>query len=382
MKRIMFLALSLVFILSFTLAGCSSNNGGSSASGGKKQSTLVYGRGADATSLDPAIVTDGESFKVTKNIYDTLVGYKGQTTDLEPDLAKSWDISKDGLTYTFHLRDDVKFHDGTKFNADAVVFNFDRWMNGKDSGKFAYYGSMFGGFKGDEGHIIDSVTAKDDNTVVFKLKRPSAPFLKDLAMSPFAIASPTAVKKYGKDYGRKAAVGTGPFKFQGLRSLRTLLQSSKMMITGKKASQKLIKSSSKVIPDNTGTSKCIEKRGVRHRAPARVGTIVVRYTRPCSRVPLRYRIRCFSARQWTSPGLDINLQSLLTVKVMSGLVQHAMKLARAIRLRYSVALLFVHGAGGTVLLREHHASGVGTGLQSCILDRSSRESIKLACEYS
>lgn len=250
MKRIMFLALSLVFILSFTLAGCSSNNGGSSASGGKKQSTLVYGRGADATSLDPAIVTDGESFKVTKNIYDTLVGYKGQTTDLEPDLAKSWDISKDGLTYTFHLRDDVKFHDGTKFNADAVVFNFDRWMNGKDSGKFAYYGSMFGGFKGDEGHIIDSVTAKDDNTVVFKLKRPSAPFLKDLAMSPFAIASPTAVKKYGKDYGRKAAVGTGPFKFQDWQPKNTITV-VKNDDYWKKGEPKVDKIIFKVIPDNT-----------------------------------------------------------------------------------------------------------------------------------
>ncbi|WP_132746999.1 ABC transporter substrate-binding protein [Scopulibacillus darangshiensis] len=244
------MALSIVFILSIALTGCSSNESSSGSGGSKKQTTLVFGRGADSTSLDPAVVTDGESFKVTKNIYDTLVEYKGQTTDVGPGLAESWDISDDGLTYTFHLRDGVKFHDGTDFNAKAVVFNFDRWMTGKKSGKFAYYPSMFGGFKGDKGHIIESVTAKDDSTVVFKLKRPSAPFLKDLAMSPFAIASPTAVKKYGKDYGRKAAVGTGPFKFKDWKSKDTITL-VKNDDYWRKGQPKLNKVIFKVIPDNT-----------------------------------------------------------------------------------------------------------------------------------
>ena len=84
-------------------------------------------------------------------------------------------------------------------------------MNGSED-KFPYYASMFGGFKGDEGHVIDSVTADGDSTVVIKLKRPQAPFLKNLAMSPFGIASPTAFEKHGDKFTENP-VGTGPFKF-------------------------------------------------------------------------------------------------------------------------------------------------------------------------
>lgn len=251
MKKISFLFLSVLMVLSFALAGCSSSKSSSGSSSSQStQSTLVFGRGADSTSLDPAVVTDGESFKVTKNIYDTLVGYKGQTTNVGPDLAKSWEITNGGKTYTFHLNSGIKFQDGTDFNAKAVVYNFDRWMNGKASGKFAYFGSMFGGFKGDPGAVIKSVTAKDPQTVVFQLTRSSAPFLKDLAMSPFAISSPTAIKKYGKDYGTKAAVGTGPFKLQSWKQKDTItiVKNDKYWQKGQPKLEKII---FKVIPDNT-----------------------------------------------------------------------------------------------------------------------------------
>ena len=78
--------------------------------------TLIFGRGGDSITLDPAIIEDGESAKVCDMIYDTLVQYKGNTTDLEPALAVSWTRSADALTWTFHLRDGVQFHDGTPFN--------------------------------------------------------------------------------------------------------------------------------------------------------------------------------------------------------------------------------------------------------------------------
>ncbi|MBD0837053.1 ABC transporter substrate-binding protein, partial [Aestuariibaculum suncheonense] len=87
----------------------------------------------------------------------------------------------------FELEEGVKFHDGEKFNADAVIKNFERWAKSKDEEKFYYYKSMFGGFEGDEGHVIESIKADGEYKVVFKLKRPQAPFLKNIAMSPFAI---------------------------------------------------------------------------------------------------------------------------------------------------------------------------------------------------
>lgn len=183
---------------------------GTSNEGGSKKDTLVYGRGGDSTSLDPITTTEGEAYKVTINIYETLLNYGDQDTTINPGLAEKWDVSDDYLKYTFHLRQGVKFHDGTDFNADAVVYNFNRWMNGNDE-QFPYY-SMFGGYKNDEGHVIKEVKAVDENTVEFDLKRPQAPFLKNIAMSAFGIASPAAIEKYGDDF-RNNPVGTGPFKF-------------------------------------------------------------------------------------------------------------------------------------------------------------------------
>ncbi|WP_439144825.1 ABC transporter substrate-binding protein [Virgibacillus profundi] len=173
---------------------------------------LVFARGGDSTSLDPSRTTEGETFKVTKNIYESIVTFEEGGTEIVPKLAHDWEISEDSLTYTFFLEEGVTFHDGTDFNADAVVKNFERWAAG-DADTFPYYNSMFGGFEGDEGHVIESVKAEDDYTVVFKLKRPQAPFLKNLAMDMFSIASPTAIEKYGDDDFERNPVGTGPFKF-------------------------------------------------------------------------------------------------------------------------------------------------------------------------
>jgi len=90
--------------------------------------TLVFGRGGDSVGLDPAYETDGNSFMICDNIYEALVFYMDESTALEPGLAESWEISPDGKTYTFNLRKGVTFHDGTPFNADAVVFSIGRMM--------------------------------------------------------------------------------------------------------------------------------------------------------------------------------------------------------------------------------------------------------------
>ncbi|WP_164668144.1 ABC transporter substrate-binding protein [Virgibacillus doumboii] len=174
------------------------------------EKTLVFGRGADSIQLDPSKVTDGESIYVTNQIYDTLVRYKQDSTEVRPALATEWSTSDDGKVWTFKLRDDVKFHDGTDFTAEDVVFNFERWAT---SGEFIYYGYMFGATEDDLGGIIESVEATGDYEVKFTLSEPNAPFLQTLAMPPFGIASPEAVEKHGENYF-KNPVGTGPFVFE------------------------------------------------------------------------------------------------------------------------------------------------------------------------
>ncbi|KYD08511.1 ABC transporter substrate-binding protein [Heyndrickxia sporothermodurans] len=216
MKKKLTGLLIFVLVLSLALMGCSSSksNGEKGKDDGKEKSggVLVYARGGDAVKLDPATVTDGESLIVAEQIFDTLVNYKKETTEIEPGLAKSWNVSDDGLTYTFNLEEGVKFHDGTDFNAEAVVKNFDRWANGNVE-KFPYYQSQFGGYKGEKAAVIKEVKAIDPKTVEFTLFRPQAPFLKNLAMTPFGISSPAAIEKYGDKYIENP-VGTGPFKFK------------------------------------------------------------------------------------------------------------------------------------------------------------------------
>jgi peptide/nickel transport system substrate-binding protein len=158
--------------------------------------TLVYGKTGDAVKLDPNDIEDGESVLVTNEIFDSLVRYslKQPPLTIEPALAQAWKISDDNLTLTFNLRQGVKFHDGTDFNADAVVFTFQRLSDAKNpyhTGKFVYWNDNFGGFPGN----LASIEKVDDHTVKMTLKQPDGEILPKLSLFSFAIVSPTAVKK-------------------------------------------------------------------------------------------------------------------------------------------------------------------------------------------
>jgi peptide/nickel transport system substrate-binding protein len=203
----------LVLFLSLLVTSCSQ---------GQNQ-TLVYGRGGDTVGLDPALETDGESFKVADNIYDTLVRFQEESTALEPSLATFWEVSEDRLTWTFRLRSGVMFHDGSPFNADAVVFSLARQFKAdhpfhKVEGAYQYWNSM------SMSDIVKDVRKVDDLTVEIELYRPSAPFLSNLGMNFCAIVSPTAVRKWGDDFARNP-IGTGPFKFaQWIKDDRVVLE--------------------------------------------------------------------------------------------------------------------------------------------------------------
>ena len=168
---------------------------------------LIVGQIAEPKSLDPHAVTAVNDFRILVNLYDGLVRFKDGTLEVEPALAESYEVSDDGKTYTFHLRDGVSFHDGTKLDAEAVVFNFERMLNEDhpfhDTGPFPL--SFF--FS-----AIDKVEATDPATVTFTLKEPYAPFLSNLAYPTGLIVSPAAVEEHGAEFGRHPS-GTGAFRF-------------------------------------------------------------------------------------------------------------------------------------------------------------------------
>lgn len=203
------------------------NCGGSPKNATSSTATAVFGSGGQPINLTPGNIADGNSIYAQHQIYNTLIGTQPGTTDLMPELATDWTVAEDGLTWIFKIRAGVQFHDGTPLNAEAVVFNVNRWWNPEFEYGFRNQGNLyeiwtnlFGGFKGDRNATLLEVSAIDPQTVEFKLAKPFAAFPAAMASSYFGIASPTAMKAAGANYGKPSgiAVGTGPFVFKEWRS--------------------------------------------------------------------------------------------------------------------------------------------------------------------
>ncbi|HXG40979.1 MAG TPA: ABC transporter substrate-binding protein, partial [Candidatus Limnocylindrales bacterium] len=197
----------------------------------KEGGTLIVGLPGDMVLADPTLVSDSNSSYIMVNVVEGLLGVKpGTLSELEPVLAEELpEVSSDGLTYTFKLRQGIKFHDGTDFNADAVVYNYERQKNAPEELRDAYnyyFGAVFGWA---ENSNLQAVEKVDDYTVRFVLKKPQSNFLIAQAPLPqFAIQSPAALQAgdadnpdpskspYAQGQGGtgKSMVGTGPFMFQ------------------------------------------------------------------------------------------------------------------------------------------------------------------------
>ncbi|NCN95495.1 MAG: ABC transporter substrate-binding protein [Bdellovibrionales bacterium] len=187
------------------------------------EKVMVYCSEASPSTFNPQLAVDGPSFTAsTSTVFNRLVEFKYGSVELTPGLAESWTISKDGRTYTFNLRKNVKFHESKNFkpsrpmNADDVIFSFDRMrdknhpFHNVSGGAYEYFQSI------GMGEIIESISKKDDHTVEFRLKRAHSPFLTDMATNFAVIHS----KEYGEQLIKSKKlqdmdtepVGTGPYK--------------------------------------------------------------------------------------------------------------------------------------------------------------------------
>lgn len=176
--------------------------------------TIVLGFEGEPATLDPAAGTNLATLRVTRLILENLVtedvAKTGVTAPpLVPGLAERWDISADGLVYTFHLRSGVRFHDGEPFDSNAVKFNFDRNMNPTSPQFFPAGNTTLNQVYG----RIERTQAVDSRTFRIVLKEPFGSFLRLLAHPNCGILSPKALIKCGNDNIGNNPVGTGPFRF-------------------------------------------------------------------------------------------------------------------------------------------------------------------------
>ncbi|MFI9448748.1 ABC transporter substrate-binding protein [Amycolatopsis sp. NPDC052450] len=257
---------------------------------------MVFGAAGNPKTFDPLFNDDGETFRIIRQMMDTLIMNKPGTADLEPGLAEKWEGSNEGKTWTFTLKKGVKFHDGTPFNAEAVCFNFNRMFNMKGAAaqsQMIYYGDVFEGFAKNEGDasgdpVYKDCQAKDESTAVLNLNKAKGAFPAAFTLPSLSIQSPDALKKYNADavtqsgdsfsypeYALKHPTGTGPFKFESWDQAKgeiTLVKAT----DAPTQTAKLDKLVFKVIPDENARKQALKAgdiQGYDYPSPADYGLL-------------------------------------------------------------------------------------------------------------
>ncbi|GAA3891155.1 ABC transporter substrate-binding protein [Saccharothrix violaceirubra] len=270
-------AIGLTGVAALALSACAQSERGtdSSSGSGKTGGTFTFGAAGAPKLFDPFYATDGETFRVARQMFDGLTTFKPGTAEPVGQLAEKWSSSSDGLTWTFNLRKGVKFHDGTEFNAAAVCANFERWYNQKGAGQSdavsQYYGDNFGGFSdGAKPSLYKSCSAKDAATAEIVLTSSTSKFPDILGLPAFSMQSPDALKKYDADnvqaqgesfvfpaYATEHPTGSGPFKFSKYDKANGTVELVRNDdYWGEKA--KVDKLVFKIIPDETARKQALQ----------------------------------------------------------------------------------------------------------------------------
>lgn len=209
MKKFKFIGALLTAALVVT--GCSSS-GNSEASGG----SIVVAYQNDIATLDPAVGYDWQNWSIIKSLFSRLLDYEPGTTNLVPDLATAMpEISADGKTFNFQIRDDVKFHNGRVVTADDVKYSIERAVNPKTQGPGAGFFASINGFDdaaAGKTTDISGIVVNSPTSITFNLSRPDATFLHVMAINFASVVPKEEAEKYGADFG-KNPVGSGAFKF-------------------------------------------------------------------------------------------------------------------------------------------------------------------------
>jgi oligopeptide transport system substrate-binding protein len=218
--------LSLILIL--LVISTAPTTGFSQRNKAKPDGTLRYWFRQDPPSLDPAHATDTTSAIVVSHIFDGLVDLDPKTVEPVPAVAEKWEISGDGLVYTFHLRKGVKFHNGREVKAEDFRYSFERTLDPKTKSERTWVLDQIKGsdarMKG-EADMVEGIKVIDDYTLQLTLKEPLAFFLPLLSMEAASVVPKEEVKKLGEDFGLHP-VGCGPFVFD------SWIRDSKLILKG------------------------------------------------------------------------------------------------------------------------------------------------------
>lgn len=200
----------------------------------RREGRIVVASMSAPQSLDPGLSTDTETQRILRQIFEPLLGIEPDTGAVAALLATDWQISDDELTYTFTLRSDVAFHDGSELTAEVVAANIER------TGRLDYlYGfgnisrstalafpTVFGGFIGSDACVLESVEAADSRTVVITLSEPVAFLLQAMTLPAFGIASAAVLTDSDPGLVSRTPVGTGPYRFVPTEDQDTMLETN------------------------------------------------------------------------------------------------------------------------------------------------------------